>query len=250
MRVAVLADVHGNLPALEAVLEDVDRAGVDLIVLAGDVAAGPLPGETIEALQGLGPRVVGVRGNADRCMVEAFDAGVDAEPEGAHEDDVELGRRLSRAHRDWLAAAPLTRTVDVDALGPVLVCHATPRDDTEVVLEGTDDAAVAVALDGVGEAVVVCGHTHMPFDRTVAGRRLVNPGSVGMPYGAPGAYWALLGPDVELRRTDYDLDAAAERIVERSEWSKAAAFARDNVLRPPSAAEATAAFTPLAVRRP
>ena len=96
------------------------------------------------------------------------------------------------------------------------------------------------------EPVVVCGHTHVQFDREAAGKRLVNAGSVGMPYEArPGAYWALLGPDVELRRADYDLEAAAEAI-RATGFPAAAELAAENVLRVPSAEEATKQFEDMA----
>ncbi len=95
--------------------------------------------------------------------------------------------------------------LDVDGLGRVLFCHASPRNDEDVFLEGTAPEHVEPLLDGVAANVVVCGHTHMQFSREVGGKRIVNAGSVGMAYeDAPGAYWALLGPDVEHRRTAYD----------------------------------------------
>ena len=121
--------------------------------------------------------------------------------------------QLDRGALAWLSALPDTQTVDVDGLGPVLFCHGSPRSDEEILTRISSEERVAAACAGVEEAVVVCGHTHVQFDRKVAGTRLVNAGSVGMPYEAePGAYWALLGPDVELRRTPYDLDAAIERL--------------------------------------
>jgi Calcineurin-like phosphoesterase superfamily domain len=104
---------------------------------------------------------------------------------------------------------------------------------------------------GVEEQTVVCGHTHMPFDRLASGRRMVNPGSVGMPYGPRGtvAYWALLGPDVTLRRTTYDLERAAERLL-ASAWPGTAEFVEQNILRgPPSDTEALAQFSDWARQR-
>jgi diadenosine tetraphosphatase ApaH/serine/threonine PP2A family protein phosphatase len=100
--------------------------------------------------------------------------------------------------------------VDVDGLGRVLVCHSTPTSDEPVYTRITPDDEVARLLGPVEASIVVCGHTHVQFDRTLSnGLRVVNAGSIGMPYeGRPGAYWALLGPDVELRRTHYDVEAA------------------------------------------
>jgi predicted phosphodiesterase len=201
MRVAVLSDVHGHLPALEAVLAEVDRSGVDRIVLTGDIAAGPMPVPVLERLLGLGERVVWVRGNADREMADPRDAP-------PHPVLPWAAAQLTPALRDLLAGLPLTVTLDVDGLGDTLFCHATPRDDTEVRLVDSTLPRWAEVLAGRPERTVVLGHTHMPFVRLAAGRLVVNPGSVGMPYGRPGAHWALLGPGVELRRTTYDQDAA------------------------------------------
>jgi putative phosphoesterase len=246
MRVAVLSDVHGNLPALEAVLADVERSGVERIVLTGDIAAGPLPGETLDRLIALGDRVVWVRGNADRAMVEAFDrtAGSDAVPE-----DIAAGELLTKAQRDLLAGLPLTVTLEVDGLGSVLFCHGTPRRDDEVVLVDSPPSRFEAVLGGITADAVVLGHTHMPFARLVARRWVINPGSVGMPYGHDGAAWALLGPTVELRQTAYDATAAAEQL-RRSALPSAAAWVEEYVLHHYSDIEALEAFTPRAQETP
>jgi hypothetical protein len=136
--------------------------------------------------------------------------------------------------------------VYVDGLGPVLFCHGSPRSDDEILTAVSPEERVVAALGGVDEAIVVCGHTHAQFDRRVSGKRLVNAGSVGMPYEAkPGAYWALLGPEVELRRTAYDLAATAEAI-RATGFPEADALAAENVLAVPSAAEATERFEAMA----
>jgi diadenosine tetraphosphatase ApaH/serine/threonine PP2A family protein phosphatase len=112
--------------------------------------------------------------------------------------------RLSPGALAFLAALPLTETIEIDGLGSVLFCHATPRNDEEILTRISPDERWRAALDGVDAGMVVCGHTHIQFDRLAGGTRLVNAGSVGMPYERePGAYWALLGPDVDLRRTEY-----------------------------------------------
>ena len=244
MRVAVLADVHGNLPALEAVLDEVESLSVDRIVLNGDIAGGPLPGETLARLAELGERAVWVHGNGERAMVAGFDETAD--PTGSsllNEDDLELGRQLTRVERDLIADLPLTVTLEIDGLGSVLFCHATPRRDDEMLLVDSPPHRYAAVLDGVTADAVVLGHTHMPFDRLFDRRRIVNPGSVGMPYGHDGAAWALLGPGVELRRTPYDTKAAARRLA-RSPWHRATAWADEYVLRRYSDVEALEAFTP------
>ncbi|GAA4469624.1 metallophosphoesterase family protein [Phytohabitans houttuyneae] len=243
MRVAVLADVHGNLPALEAVLDHVQTLDVDRIVLLGDIAGGPMPGQTLDRLAELADRVIWVHGNGERELVDAFDG---AGPTGPAADTVaSCIPLLERRHRDLMADLPLTVTVDVDGLGPTLFCHATPRRDDEFVLVDSPIERWKAVLHGVTEQVVVCGHTHMPFDRLVTGRRVINPGSVGMAYGPPGAYWALLGPTVQLQRTMYDVHAAAERIA-ASGFPNASGWAEEYVLRPHSDDDALHAFTTIA----
>lgn len=235
MRIAALADIHGNLPALEAALEDVRREAPDLIVVCGDVASGPMPAETVQLLKGLA-EVRFVRGNADRQLIEAFDHEQGTERPGPPGEW--CSQQISREDRDFLAAFEATVLVnDVDGLGRVLFCHGSPRSDVKVISAETPAERIRTFTSGLDVDVVVCGHTHMQFDRKVGRLRLVNPGSVGMPYGEPGAFWALLGPDVRMRRSAYDREAAATRI--RSlDWPAAEEFARENVLTVPSAQDA------------
>jgi predicted phosphodiesterase len=243
VRVAALYDVHGNLPALEATLEDVERAGADLILVGGDVAIGPMPREALDRLLALGDRAVYVRGNGEREI---------AEPPAAGELDLWQERtrwsaeQLDREQLGFLAGLPDTASLEIDGLGATLFCHGSPRSDEEILTAISSEARVAAAVEGVAEGVVVCGHTHVQFDRVVAGIRLVNAGSVGMPYEErPGAYWALLGPGVELRRTEYDLETAAAAI-RATGFPDADGHARENVLAVPGPAEATEHFERLA----
>jgi len=205
--IAALYDIHGNLPALDAVLAEVDA---DVIVVGGDFVAGPWPAETLERLRSLDGDVRFIRGNADRELVDE-EQGL-APP--AMMEFVRAG--LSEEQLDFLRSLPLTETI-----GRTLFCHATPRDDEEIFTRDSPDERWAVPLAGVDADVVVCGHTHVQFDRRVGDVRLVNAGSVGMPYEEqPGAYWALLGDNVELRRTEYKPgDLASSRWPE--EWPSA-----------------------------
>jgi predicted phosphodiesterase len=243
MRVAVLADIHANLPALDAVLDEPDVASADAVVLLGDIALGPMPAETLDRLAALGDRAVWVHGNCEREMVTAFDGGEVPGPNAA--DATATAGLIGRAHRDRLDQLPLAVSLDIDGLGATLFCHASPRRDDEMLLVDSPPGRWAEALDGVDAGVVVCGHTHMPFDRLVAGHRVVNPSSVGMPYGHPGAGWALLGPDVMLRRTSYDAEAAA-RIIGASRYPGAPQWAAEYVLNHYPADEALEAFTAIA----
>ena len=189
MRVATLYDIHGNLGALEAVLAEIPDDAT--IVVGGDVCAGGAqPSETLERLRGLGDRVRWLRGNADRELTPG-------EPGLAPEGALEATRAaLTDEQIAFLYANPPTVQI-----GDVLYCHATPRNDVDIFTERTPDAPLIPIFEGVDAAVVVCGHTHMQFERTIAGKRVVNAGSVGMPYeDEPGAYWLL---DLEHRRTEY-----------------------------------------------
>ena len=235
MRVAVLSDIHGNLPALEAVLAEVEREQPDLVVVCGDVASGAMPAETIDVLRGLRDARF-VRGNADRGLIDEFD-GKDAAPMPGPFAGW-CARQIDRAQRDFLASfEPTVEVQGVDGAGRVLFCHASPRNDTDVFTVETPDERVRALMAGVDADLVVCGHTHMQFDRMLDRLRIVNAGSIGMPYGEPGAYWLMLGPGVGLRKTDYDREAAAARM--RAKGSEdAERFAQDNVLKVPSVEQA------------
>jgi putative phosphoesterase len=242
MRVAALYDIHGNLPALEAVLHDVCRAEVDQVVVGGDVVLGPMPRETLARLLDLDVPVQFIRGNGEAAVLAALD-GTDAGtvPERFRDVVRWVARELQPEYERVVAGWPATLRLEIAGLGAVLFCHATPRSDTEVFTRVTPEDRLLPIFEGLGVPVVVCGHTHMPFDRMVAGTRVVNAGSMGMPFGAPGAYWLLLGPDVQLRQTAYDLAAAAERIRDTA-YPQAHEFAAQNVLHPPAEDEMLAAF--------
>ncbi len=179
MRVAVLADIHGNLPALDAVLAEVDAAGADAIVLNGDMATGPMPAQTLERLAGLGERAVWVRGNCERELAGAWDGTLGPDlPEVARVPAEYCATQLDRAHRGLLDGLPLSVTLEVTGLGPVRFCHATAASDTAIVLVDSPVDSYRTGFAGVTEPTVVLGHTHMPFDRLADRRRFVNPGSV------------------------------------------------------------------------
>lgn len=248
MRVAALYDVHGNLPALAAVLDDVREADVDRIVVGGDVVPGPMPRETLARLLDLDIPVQFIQGNGDR-VVAAQMAGAEADevPEPFRGGVRWVARQLQPEHGRLLASWPKTLRVEIRGLGEVLFCHATPRSDTEVFTRLTPEDRLLPVFGGLDVSVIVCGHSHMQFDRTIGRVRVVNAGSVGMPFGEPGADWLLLGPDVELRHTRYDLTRAAERIRD-TQYPQADEFAERNVLQPPSAGEMLEAFTRVELR--
>jgi predicted phosphodiesterase len=228
------------------VLRDVRAAGVDAIVLNGDIATGPMPAQTLDVLIDLGETAIWVHGNCERELLTAYDTGApDPElPEVAAASAAYGASRLAAHHPDRLADLPLSVTLDVTGLGPVRFCHATTRSDTEIVLVDSPVSRYSAGFADTTEATVVLGHTHMPFDRLADRRRFVNPGSVGMPYGGAGAFWALLGPDVVLRRTPYDARAAAATFRSAApDYPGLDEFIAENVLAVPSDAEALEVFT-------
>ena len=233
MRVAALYDVHGNLPALEAVLADPRLPRADVVVCGGDLIAGPMPAACFDRLAALDPPVTFVRGNGDRNAVERIEA------HGGAWCAAELGQERLAAVAAW----PLT--VELDVTGGATFCHATPRSDDEIVTRLTPDDELELALAAARTDLVVCGHTHIQVDRRLAGgRRLVNAGSVGRPYeGVRGAFWALLGENVELLRTEYDVEQAAAAI-RASDYPDAEDHAAQ-LLDPPSADEVSAYFESL-----
>jgi predicted phosphodiesterase len=244
-RLAVVSDIHGNLPALEAVLEDIGRAGVDQVVDLGDLVSGPLwPAETAARLIALGWPTL--RGNHERQVLAAGALGP---------SDAFAAARLDAAQRAWLAALPTTLELAPD----VHACHGTPASDLQYLLEtvtgGFDRAAgrsgrraateaeIAARLGDFGAGgLVLCGHTHVARAAALAdGRLVVNPGSVGLQAyddanpqvhvveaGTPHARYALLtrrgaGWQVELRALPYDHEAAARRAEDagRGDWADA-----------------------------
>jgi len=188
--VAALYDIHGNLTALEAVLAEVPDDAT--IVVGGDICAGGAePSETLTRLRGLGDRVRWVRGNSDRELYPG--------EEGLAPQEVvdEARARLSEEEIVFLHELPVTQRI-----GDALYCHASPRNDVDIFTERTPEERIAFLFDAVDVPTVVCGHTHTQFERRVAGVRVVNAGSVGMPYeDEAGAYWLL---DYVHRRTPYE----------------------------------------------
>jgi predicted phosphodiesterase len=206
-RIAVLADVHGNATALAAVLSELRADPPELVVVNGDLSWGPEPERTLALADQL-PDAIFVRGNAESALLRRA-----AEPDAAR---TEVARWMLAQHsperRRQIETFAGAVAVDVEGIGRVLVCHGSPRGDQEIVTPATPDARMGALLAGAELDVLVTGHVHLQFARGVLGVTSMNAGSVGLPYGDdPAAYWAVLGPELTLRRTPYDVDEAVRR---------------------------------------
>jgi putative phosphoesterase len=249
MKIAALYDIHGNLPALDAVLSELQELRPDIIVLGGDIVLGPLPTQTLAHLHSFTAiPIVALRGNCDREVATILDnpSAAAALPEEVHATTRWTAQQLSPDQRAYLRDLPPTLTFSVEELGDILFCHATPSSDTDLFTTRTPQARLDSLFHNVQHPLVVCGHTHMQFELRTGTTRILNAGSVGMPYAdQPAAYWLLLGPEgAEFRKTLYDLQAAAQ-VVRGSGYPQAQDFADENILKIPTAEEALNAFEPL-----
>jgi predicted phosphodiesterase len=233
-RVAALYDIHGNLPALEAVLDAVALARVSTVVVGGDVVLGPMPGPVLDRLATLAMPVLFLRGNCDRLVSDAASGTLSDRLPAPVRDSVEwTAAQLSAEQLRMLAPLPTTVRVEIADRAGVRFCHATPRSDEEIVTPTTPDTDVTAMLAGTEESSIVCGHTHVQFRRQVGAWELVNAGSVGMSTGAAEAHWLLLDTVSTWQRTPYDPERAAERIAATS-FPGAQAFVDAHVRQAPA----------------
>lgn len=242
--VAVLSDIHGVLPALDAALAHPAVAGAERIAVTGDIAAGPQPVQVLDRLRSLGEKVVWVRGNCERELV---DLARKPGQEAAFPISGWAARQLSEDDLAQLDSLPHPVTLDVDGFGPVLFCHGTPRDDNEIVLVDTRIDHWPDVLEDVPDEVrtIVCGHTHMQYVRWAHRRLIVNAGSVGMPYGSEGAQWALLaGGAVTLGTAHFDVEQAREAIRKTCDFPDVDEWTDEYLYSRNSDADAVIAFGP------
>ncbi len=237
MVLAALYDIHGNLPALQAVLAEIHREPVDHILIGGDVLPGPMPIECLDLLTQAEIPTHVILGNGDREVL-AHMRGIETDwyrnARQEWRDPIDwTAQQLRPEHETLLTSWPATVTLPIDGVGDILFCHATPRNDTDIFTRLTSEERLAPVFASVEERTVICGHTHIQFDRMVGRTRVINAGSVGMPFGRTGADWLLLGPHIHLRHTDYDLPSAAERIRHTS-YPQVDKFVDAYVLNPPS----------------
>jgi putative phosphoesterase len=243
MRVAAIYDIHGNLPALEAVLREIRRENVDQIVVGGDVVPGPMARESLELLNALEVPTQFIRGNCEVSALAAM-AGHDPGrmPESAKETIRWTARELQSDYKVAFESWPKTLSLEIAGLGRILFCHGTPRDENEIFTKLTPEDRLLPIFENCDADLVICGHTHMQFDRMIGKTRVVNAGSVGMPFGEPGADWLLVGSGVELRHANYDAAKAAERI-RATNYPDREEFASKYVLDPPAEKQMLELFT-------
>jgi len=237
MRVAVLNDIHGNLDALNAVLDEVRRSGADHIVVGGDVLVGPMSREALERLTTIDLPVDFIYGNCEIDVLTQLSGREPARVPEIYRPAIRwTAEQLSPDQRQLVASWPMTLRLDIDGVGRTLFCHGTPRDENECFTARTAEALLRPLVDPLDVALLVCGHTHMQFDRLIGPTRIVNAGSVGMPFGEPGADWLLIDRTPQLRHTPYDREKAAARFRATS-YPRAEEFADKYVLNPPPAAQ-------------
>jgi predicted phosphodiesterase len=243
MRVAAIYDIHSNLPALDAVLQEIRHEKVDHIVVGGDVLPGPMPREALDRLRDLDTPAHFIYGNGEIAVLEQM-AGNEpsAVPQAFRPIIRWTAEQLHPEHQLWLSSWPKTLTLEIAGLGSVLFCHATPQNENDIFTRLTPEDRLVPLFEGVTATMVVCGHTHMQFDRKIGPTRVVNAGSVGMPFGKPDAHWLLLDPDIQFRHTTYDLAHAADRI-RSTAYPQAEDFAARNILNPPTEQEMLEIFT-------
>ena len=205
-RVALIADVHGNAPALTAVLDEARADGVDALVFLGCLTWGPEPTRVIELAQSTGRPTYFLRGNGERAVLELAAGTRDA----ASPTDSWMVNAHGPAGVQFLAALPTGLIGQVAGIGRIRLCHGSPRSDIELLTPGTPPERIAAACADVTESTIAHGHTHLQYTRLAGQRRVIGVGSVGLPYGGdePGARWTVVGPTIEPRRTAYDIDEA------------------------------------------
>ena len=249
MLVAALYDIHANLPALDAVLKDVSELKVDQIVIGGDVLPGPMPRETLARLAALNSPVGFIVGNGEVAVLDCVAGRTPRGVPGQYQPILRwVAQEISPDQGRWISGWPKTLRMTIEGLGDILFCHATPRDDNECFTEFTPENVLLPIFAAAKSNLVICGHTHMQFDRQIGATRVVNAGSVGMPFGETGADWLLLsGSGIEFRHTSYDLEKAAQQVVATG-YPQAEEFAAGSILRPPSREQMLKAFARAEIR--
>ncbi|MEQ9425908.1 MAG: metallophosphoesterase family protein [Cyclobacteriaceae bacterium] len=215
MPIAVLYDIHGNLPALEAVIAEVGQLEVDEIIVGGDVVVGPMSKECLELLLNIDNPIKFIYGNCEVAVLDVADnKPLTNLPQNVVEDIFWTTNSLSAGQLQEIRKWPKIVVSDIPGIGKTLFCHATPRNENEIFTILTVEEKLLPIFNSCDADIVICGHTHMQFDRMVGSKRIVNAGSVGMPFGKTGAYWLYIDTDFHLKCTTYNLNLAEKSILQ------------------------------------
>lgn len=234
MKVAAIYDLHGNLPALEVVVEEIRRMRVEEIVVGGDIFPGPMPCEMLEFLLNLEIPTHFIKGNGEIDALSVMHGeSLDRVPKQYQDIVIWSAKQVYPKYENLIDGWAKTLNLEIEGIGKVLFCHATPRDDNEIFTIETPEANLLPIFEKVEADLIICGHTHIQFDRMIGKKRVINAGSLGMPFGEPLANWLLLGDEIQLRRTAYNLENAAKRI-RKTNYPQAEDFATNSILQTPS----------------
>lgn len=245
MKIAAIYDIHANPVALKAILADIEKNDIDLIIVGGDVISGPMPKETLRLLQDVAAPIKYILGNSESEVLRYLNgAEINGLSERADEEARWVSRQLTLEQQESIASWSLTEKIELDELGTILFCHGTPRSNVEIITRFTPKEKLKKLFKNIDASVVVCGHTHMQFDRKIDNIRIVNAGSVGMPFGKTGADWLLIDSCIYFKHTDYDLEEAA-KLIQKSNYPYAESFVMNNVLNSPSVSDAFEMLTKL-----
>ena len=232
--IAALYDIHGNLPALEATLLQLERRGITELIIGGDVIPGPLPNECLDCIKEFSGDLHLIKGNCEDMVLAVLEnRPLPKVPEEVRTNIEWTAANLKDRHIEWIQSWPATFSKSIKNIGTLLFCHATPISNTHIFTKDTPSEQLSFHFENINADIVVCGHTHMQFDRTIGNLRVINAGSVGMPFGPPGAYYLTVTPELQLNRLEYDVEKAG-RLIKKSKYPSAQSFAEKNVLHPPS----------------
>jgi predicted phosphodiesterase len=208
-RIAVVSDVHGNVPAFAACLADIAAADVAGVAILGDLTWGPQPREILAMVAELGVPSWGIRGNAERAVIDMA--------AGTRPTEVAVDQWMIDEHGSdgvaVLAGFAASLSVDVGSIGRIRFCHGSPRSDIELLTPATSATLIAEVTLGVPERTIAHGHTHLQYQRSVGQHTVFGPGSVGIPYGTDGrtgARWAVASDAIELRVSSYDIEESID----------------------------------------
>lgn len=238
MKIAAIYDIHANPIALKAVLIDIEKINVDLIIVGGDVVSGPMAKETLTLLQNVTTPIKYILGNAESEVLRHLNGDeINGLSERANEEARWVSKQLSSEHKKLIGSWTKTKKVELNELGNILFCHGTPRSDIEIFTKITPKQKLIPIFENVDASIVICGHTHIQFDLKIGNLRVINAGSVGMAFGKTGADWLLIDSTINFKHTEYNLEEAANHI-RKSNYPYAESFVSNNVLKTPSEADA------------